>query len=159
MVSGNRIERRRFYNFIRNLEVDVLMILIFNFIFFINNSFNARQFTVRLGDVDLRRDDEPSSPETYYVTDVRGHHKFSRVGFYNDIAILVLDRPVRRNKYTIPLCLPPKSARSETFVGQSPTVVGWGTTYYGNNPFLFIILISFELKSTVYMRFVRIVMH
>lgn len=95
-------------------------------------SFNARQFTVRLGDVDLRRDDEPSSPETYYVTDVRGHHKFARVGFYNDIAILVLDRPVKRSKYIIPLCLPPRSAKSETFVGQTATVVGWGTTYYGN---------------------------
>ncbi|XP_001944076.1 proclotting enzyme isoform X1 [Acyrthosiphon pisum] len=93
--------------------------------------FNARQFTVRLGDVDLRRDDEPSSPETYYVVEVRGHNKFSRVGFYNDIAILVLDRPVKRSKYTIPLCLPPKSSKSDTFVGQSPTVVGWGTTYYG----------------------------
>ncbi|XP_025422745.1 proclotting enzyme-like isoform X2 [Sipha flava] len=93
--------------------------------------FNARQFTVRLGDVDLRRDDEPSSPETYYVTEVRGHHKFSRVGFYNDIAILVLDRPVKRSKYVIPLCLPPKTSKSDTFVGQSPTVVGWGTTYYG----------------------------
>ncbi|XP_050545966.1 proclotting enzyme-like isoform X2 [Daktulosphaira vitifoliae] len=93
--------------------------------------FNARQFTVRLGDVDLRRDDEPSSPETYHVVEVRGHKKFSRVGFYNDIAILVLDRPVKRSKYVIPLCLPPKSARSETFVGQVPTVVGWGTTYYG----------------------------
>lgn len=94
-------------------------------------SFNARQFTVRLGDVDLRRDDEPSAPETYYVTEVRGHHKFSRVGFYNDIAILVLDRPVKRSKYVIPLCLPPKSSKTDTFVGQSPTVVGWGTTYYG----------------------------
>ncbi|XP_050421339.1 proclotting enzyme-like isoform X2 [Adelges cooleyi] len=93
--------------------------------------FNARQFTVRLGDVDLRRDDEPSSPETYYVVEVKGHKKFSRVGFYNDIAVLVLDRPVKRSKYIIPLCLPPKSAKSDLFVGQSPTVVGWGTTYYG----------------------------
>lgn len=88
---------------------------------------------MRLGDVDLRRDDEPSSPETYYVIEVRGHNKFSRVGFYNDIAILVLDRPVKRSKYTIPLCLPPKSSKSDTFVGQSPTVVGWGTTYYGKS--------------------------
>lgn len=107
------------------------IIVLFFIFFFFYLSFNARQFTVRLGDVDLRRDDEPSSPETYYVVEVRGHHKFSRVGFYNDIAILVLDRPVKRSKYVIPLCLPPKTSRSDTFVGQSPTVVGWGTTYYG----------------------------
>lgn len=93
--------------------------------------FNAHQFTVRLGDVDLRRDDEPSSPETYYVTDVRAHPRFSRVGFYNDIAVLVLDRKVKKNKYTIPLCLPSVSLKAEKFIGQKPTVVGWGTTYYG----------------------------
>ncbi|KAJ9594608.1 hypothetical protein L9F63_027410 [Diploptera punctata] len=53
--------------------------------------FSARQFTVRLGDVDLLRDDEPSSPETFRVVEVRAHPQFSR----------------------------------------KPTVVGWGTTYYG----------------------------
>nr|UXG19121.1 clip-domain serine protease [Nilaparvata lugens] len=93
--------------------------------------FSARQFTVRLGDVDLRRDDEPSAPQTYHVTEVKVHPHFSRVGFYNDIAVMVLDRPVRKSKYVIPVCLPPKHLRDEAFVGQSPTVVGWGTTYYG----------------------------
>ncbi|XP_071451829.1 transmembrane protease serine 9-like [Hetaerina americana] len=59
--------------------------------------FNARQFTVRLGDLDLKRDDEPSAPETFGVTEVRAHPRFSRVGFYNDIAVLVLDRVVGGN--------------------------------------------------------------
>ncbi|XP_075223836.1 uncharacterized protein LOC142325689 [Lycorma delicatula] len=93
--------------------------------------FNARQFTVRLGDVDLRRDDEPSSPQTYHVSEVRAHPRFSRVGFYNDIAVMVLERPVRRSRYVIPVCLPPHRLRDDTFIGQNPTVVGWGTTYYG----------------------------
>ncbi|KAJ9597239.1 hypothetical protein L9F63_011913, partial [Diploptera punctata] len=93
--------------------------------------FSARQFTVRLGDVDLLRDDEPSSPETFRVVEVRAHPQFSRVGFYNDVAVMVLDRTPRRSRFVIPLCLPPTSARSDTFVGQKPTVVGWGTTYYG----------------------------
>ncbi|XP_021921122.1 proclotting enzyme-like isoform X2 [Zootermopsis nevadensis] len=93
--------------------------------------FSARQFTVRLGDVDLKRDDEPSSPETYQVVDVHAHPQFSRVGFYNDIALLVLERTVRRSRYIIPLCLPPARYRHEPFIGQKPTVVGWGTTYYG----------------------------
>jgi secreted trypsin-like serine protease len=63
-------------------------------------SFTARQFTVRLGDVDLVRDDEPSSPQTLRVAEVRAHPKFSRVGFYNDIAVLQLDRPARTTRYT-----------------------------------------------------------
>ncbi|XP_014241309.1 proclotting enzyme-like [Cimex lectularius] len=93
--------------------------------------FSARQFTVRLGDIDLRRDDEPSSPQTFHVREVRAHPKFSRVGFYNDIAVLVLDKPVRRSRYVKPLCLPPAGLANEQYVGRSPTVVGWGTTYYG----------------------------
>lgn len=68
--------------------------------------FAARQFTVRLGDIDLSTDREPSAPVTFKVTEVRAHPRFSRVGFYNDIAILVLERPVRKSKYVIPVCLP-----------------------------------------------------
>ncbi|KAI5705718.1 hypothetical protein M8J76_004816 [Diaphorina citri] len=93
--------------------------------------FHAQQFTVRLGDIDLRREDEPSMPETYRVEEVRPHKEFSRVGFYNDIAVLVLDRPVKRNRYTVPLCLPPLIMRNDDFIGKTTTVVGWGTTYYG----------------------------
>lgn len=93
--------------------------------------FAARQFTVRLGDIDLRRDDEPSGPVTYNVQEVIAHPEFSRVGFYNDIAILVLDQPVRKSKYVIPLCLPDEDLQAEKFSGKSATVVGWGTTYFG----------------------------
>ncbi|KAL3289886.1 hypothetical protein HHI36_023276, partial [Cryptolaemus montrouzieri] len=93
--------------------------------------FAAKQFTVRLGDIDLKRNDEPSAPVTFKVSEIRTHPQFSRVGFYNDIAILVLDRPARKSKYVIPLCLPPPELRRETFAGKRTTVVGWGTTYYG----------------------------
>lgn len=54
----------------------------------------------------MSTDKEPSAPVTFKVTEVRTHERFSRVGFYNDIAILVLDRPVRKSKYVIPVCLP-----------------------------------------------------
>lgn len=77
-----------------------------DYLFQLGFSFAARQFTVRLGDIDLSTDKEPSEPVTFKVTEVRTHERFSRVGFYNDIAILVLDRPVRKSKYVIPVCLP-----------------------------------------------------
>ncbi|XP_055544943.1 uncharacterized protein LOC129730018 isoform X2 [Wyeomyia smithii] len=94
--------------------------------------FAARQFTVRLGDIDLSTDAEPSAPVTFRVTEVRAHPKFSRVGFYNDIAILVLDRPVRKSKYVIPVCTPKANLPTkERMAGRRATVVGWGTTYYG----------------------------
>uniref|UniRef100_A0A1I8P1B7 Peptidase S1 domain-containing protein n=2 Tax=Stomoxys calcitrans TaxID=35570 RepID=A0A1I8P1B7_STOCA len=95
--------------------------------------FAARQFTVRLGDIDLSTDAEPSAPVTYAVKEVRAHERFSRIGFYNDIAILVLDKPVRKSKYVIPVCLP-RAGRmppKDRLPGRRGTVVGWGTTYYG----------------------------
>lgn len=70
----------------------------------------------------------------HVILQVRPHKEFSRVGFYNDIAVLVLDRPVKRNRYTIPLCLPPLIMRNDDFLGKTTTVVGWGTTYYGERP-------------------------
>lgn len=48
--------------------------------------FAAKQFTVRLGDIDLSTDNEPSAPVTFKVKDILAHPRFSRVGFYNDIA-------------------------------------------------------------------------
>ncbi|XP_053615918.1 proclotting enzyme-like isoform X2 [Plodia interpunctella] len=93
--------------------------------------FPARQFSVRLGDVDLARDDEPSRPVTHRVAAVRAHEQFSRVGFYNDIAILVLADNVQKSKYVIPICLPSGADLSRQFDGHLATVVGWGTTRYG----------------------------
>ncbi|KAG7309448.1 hypothetical protein JYU34_005417 [Plutella xylostella] len=93
--------------------------------------FPARQFSVRLGDVDLARDDEPSRPVTVRVTAVRAHEQFSRVGYYNDIAVLVLAEDVQKSKYVIPICLPAAELSNELFEGAVATVVGWGTTRYG----------------------------
>lgn len=79
----------------------------------------------------MNRDDEPSSPEKYFVVDVRAHRKFGILNsenvMFNDIAILILDRPVKHNRYIMPLCLPLKSSKLDAFVGESSTIVGWGT--------------------------------
>ncbi|XP_039759739.1 proclotting enzyme [Pararge aegeria] len=93
--------------------------------------FPARQFSVRLGDVDLSRDDEPSRPVTLRVSAVRAHDQFSRVGYYNDIAVLVLADNVQKSKYVIPICLPQGDLARQQFDGSVATVVGWGTTRYG----------------------------
>ncbi|XP_018356412.1 PREDICTED: proclotting enzyme-like [Trachymyrmex septentrionalis] len=91
--------------------------------------FSARQFTVRLGDIDLENDNEPSSPATYAVKQIHAHRRFSRANFHNDIAILELTSLVRKSPYVIPICLP--RFHGDLLVGTRPTVAGWGNTYYG----------------------------
>ncbi|KAJ9596088.1 hypothetical protein L9F63_012717, partial [Diploptera punctata] len=85
---------------------------------------NDCQIYVKLGDFDFERDDEPSSVQTFHVVEVRKHplYEFRPDGNFHDLAIMVLDRAPQRSHYVMPLCLPPPSLRSDTFVGQSATM-------------------------------------
>jgi hypothetical protein len=51
------------------------------------NSFNPRQYTVRVGDHDLFNAAEAAKPETFRVVEFKVHPRFNGNGFYNDIAI------------------------------------------------------------------------
>ena len=54
-------------------------------------------------------------------------------GYYNDIALFKLDRPVDLNEYTIPVCLPEEyeGTSLDALVGRTSNVIGWGVTTYG----------------------------
>lgn len=88
--------------------------------------FSPRQFTVRLGDYDLARTDDPSAPESYRVVKITAHPQFNGVGFYNDVALLELERDVQYSRFISPICLPTARSRFQTFEGTYPTVIGWG---------------------------------
>jgi len=93
--------------------------------------FAPSQFSVRLGDIDLVSEKEDAAPVTIKVKEVRSHPRFSRVGFYNDLAILVLEEKVRKNKFVIPICLPKPTLKKNHLPGKRASVVGWGTQFYG----------------------------
>ena len=95
------------------------------------NRFRASQYTVTFGDYDLRSQDEGQS-EPFQVSEIRVHPRFTGTGFYNDLALFKLSKPVRFTQHIQPICLPSQAQRRDTFVGQVPTIIGWGTTYYGN---------------------------
>ncbi|KAJ9585583.1 hypothetical protein L9F63_002613, partial [Diploptera punctata] len=88
----------------------------------------SHQLVVRLGDFDLERNDEPSAPDTFWVAEVREYPQFRNDEKYHDLAILVLYGTPEISRYVMPVCLPPPSARSDMFVDQTATVVGWGIT-------------------------------
>jgi len=92
--------------------------------------FRASQYTVTFGDYDLRSQDEGQS-EPFQVSEIRVHPRFTGTGFYNDLALFKLSKPVRFTQHIQPICLPSQAQRRDTFVGQVPTIIGWGTTYYG----------------------------
>lgn len=92
--------------------------------------FRASQYTARFGEYNLRVTD-PGESEIFQISEIRIHPQFTGTGFYNDLALFKLERPVSFSDYIQPICLPSNSQRTESFIGQVPTIVGWGTTYYG----------------------------
>ena len=109
----------------------------------VKNRFRASQYTARFGEYNLRGTD-PGESEIFQISEIRVHPQFTGTGFYNDLALFKLERPVRFTEYIQPICLPSDSQRQDSFVGQVPTIVGWGTTYYGK------ININIILKSVLF---------
>ncbi|XP_035209906.1 proclotting enzyme-like isoform X2 [Stegodyphus dumicola] len=90
--------------------------------------YNPRQMVVRLGEHHLLNSDGKGIQE-YGVASLKPHPQFQRNGFYNDIGLVKLSRPVKFTDYIQPVCLPSKSMKS--MVGVMATVVGWGAMNYG----------------------------
>lgn len=94
-----------------------------------NRPRRPNQFTVRVGEWDLS--DNDNYVQEFRVVDIQAHPDFKPNGFYNDVALLVLDQPVRFTEYIQPVCLPSGSLLTRDYTGELPVVLGWGTTYYG----------------------------
>lgn len=85
---------------------------------------------VRLGEHHLDNNDAGERPEEFRIVSRRSHAYNAKTN-ENDIALLTLDRDVVYNDFIRPACLP-FNYRSNEFVGQSLTVVGWGRTAFEN---------------------------
>lgn len=58
--------------------------------------------------------------------DTRQHENYDKETLRNDIGLVYLQNPIRFNTLMQPIPLPTRPQASSTFVGESPTVVGWG---------------------------------
>ncbi|GBM34318.1 Clotting factor B [Araneus ventricosus] len=91
--------------------------------------YHPRQVVVRLGEHHLLNSDGKGIQE-YPIEALIPHPQFQRNGFYNDIGIVKLARPVKFSDYVQPVCLPSVKS-SQSMVGKMATVVGWGAMNYG----------------------------
>ena len=72
---------------------------------------------------------------TFRVRFIHPHPNFKRHGYFNDIALIKLSRSAEFTPYILPVCLPPLSVELsplDSLVGQTPSVIGYGSTHYGN---------------------------
>ncbi|KAK7082524.1 hypothetical protein SK128_012282 [Halocaridina rubra] len=85
---------------------------------------------VRLGEHHIDNDFAGERPEEFRIARHVSHNYNPRTN-ENDLALITLDRDVTFNDFIRPACLP-FSFRSEEFLGESLTVVGWGRTAFEN---------------------------
>ncbi len=88
---------------------------------------------VRIGDLNLERDDDGAQPQNINVAKVTVHPNYKPPQLYNDIALLKLGRKISFNKNLRPACLNTKHEIN------SPKVVatGWGSRNYGKDTEIF----------------------
>merc|ERR1712223_1664161 len=83
---------------------------------------------IRLGEWNVRSQDEPLPHEDFNVEDTIVHPSSNPANFRNDVGLVRLAKDVVFKEHIIPVCLP---AYRQNFVGQYANVIGWGRTKHG----------------------------
>ncbi|XP_017888028.2 venom serine protease Bi-VSP-like [Ceratina calcarata] len=84
---------------------------------------------VRLGDLDLKRDDDGAHPIDLRFEKKIIHSEYNKSMHINDVAILRLERDVQFTYNIHPICLPVGKIAERDFVNTRPFLAGWGTIY------------------------------
>ncbi|XP_076766267.1 venom serine protease Bi-VSP [Xylocopa sonorina] len=84
-------------------------------------------YLVRIGDLNLARDDDGAHPIQTEIESKIIHPGYSSSAFVNDIAIIRLTQEVPFSDHVYPICLPAAdNLRNKNFYRAFPFVAGWG---------------------------------
>ncbi|XP_055696327.1 venom protease-like [Lutzomyia longipalpis] len=100
---------------------------------------------VRLGELDLTKDDDGATPRDYGIEQIFSHPDYKGSSVYSDIALIRLNETVEFYKLVRPACLP----QNATEEGLGLAAYGWGHTSFGGteSPFLQKVTLSVFTKE------------
>ncbi|CAG0921028.1 unnamed protein product [Notodromas monacha] len=88
----------------------------------------THSYVVRLGDVNILSEKPDDQPQDFAVVQAIPHEDYQRrPSFWNDIAVLKMDRDVIINDFVGPVCLPVTSRSADTLDRESFIAIGWGS--------------------------------
>ncbi|XP_012545493.1 clip domain serine protease 4 isoform X1 [Bombyx mori] len=88
-------------------------------------------YLVRVGELDLARDDEGATPVDVLIKTKIKHEQYDAASYTNDIGILVLEKDVPITDLIKPICIPKDTElRSRSFEDYNPIIAGWGDTEF-----------------------------
>ncbi|KAK0072075.1 hypothetical protein PV326_000485 [Microctonus aethiopoides] len=84
---------------------------------------------VRLGDLNLERNDDAARPVDFAIEKFKIHPNYNSLHKIHDIAVLRLWDDVQINDFIKPICLPIfDELLNENFIRHTAIVIGWGAT-------------------------------
>ncbi|KAH8237352.1 hypothetical protein KR038_010193, partial [Drosophila bunnanda] len=91
-------------------------------------NFTEDSLLARAGDWDLNTQTERLPYQMRRIRSIHRHENFNKLTFYNDIALLVLERPFQLAPHIQPVCLPPKESPrvAEQLEQAHCLATGWG---------------------------------
>lgn len=95
----------------------------------------------RLGEWNTESASEPLPVQEIPVSTVIIHPQFYNPGLYNDIALVILSRPITPAINVRPVCLPPQNPQTVP-VGTRCFATGWGRSSFGKS--FFFLVLSFD---------------
>ncbi|XP_017044818.1 LOW QUALITY PROTEIN: phenoloxidase-activating factor 2 [Drosophila ficusphila] len=91
-------------------------------------NYSEDSLVARAGEWDLNSQTEAHPYQMRAISELRRHEDFNKLTFYNDIALVVLERPFHLAPHIQPICLPPEASPQLDKELQEATcfATGWG---------------------------------
>lgn len=90
---------------------------------------SADSLLARAGEYDLKSQREPHAYQTSRLRSILPHEEYNKLNFHNDMALLVLEKPLQLAPHVQPLCLPAPENASQPqadLLGAECLATGWG---------------------------------